>query len=100
MAKALVGRINVQAIDKAKLFKGAKGVYCDVIIWVNDELDQYGNVASIQQTLTREERDAGAKKIYLGNLKDLETIKAGKGQAPAVTHANDSKDEADSDLPF
>ena len=93
MSRALVGKLNVENIDKSKLFKGNKGTYVDVIVWVNDEVDQFGNCASVQQTLTKEERDAGAKKIYLGNLKDL----PGTG-APQT---NDTKaDEKSDDLPF
>ena len=96
MARPLVGRINVEAIDKTKLFKGKKGTYLDLIIWVNDEEDQFGNCASIQQTLTKEERDAGAAKIYLGNLKDLAKIAKGGNDTPAV----ETKTESDDDLPF
>ena len=96
MGKALVGRIDVTKIDKSKLFEGKKGTYLDIIIWINDELDQYGNNASIQQTLSKEEREAGAKKIYLGNLKDLSSIVGGGTPAPAEDSKTDDKD----DLPF
>ena len=96
MGKALVGHINVSKIDKSKLFEGKKGTYLDVIIWVNDEVDQFGNIASVQQTLTKEERDAGAKKIYLGNLKDLNSL---MGKTESTSEKEDKSDDKD-DLPF
>lgn len=93
MSRPLVGKINVNKIDKAKLFVGKKGTYLDVIIWINDEEDNYGNVASIQQTLSKEERDAGSPKIFLGNLADL----PGNKPAPAAAAAEET---AEGDLPF
>ena len=90
MAKILVGKIDVTKIDKNKLFKGAKGTYADVVIFVNEEVDQYGNCASIQQSQSKEDREAGAPKIYLGNLKDLNDLKAEQaGSAPKKAEKSD-----------
>ena len=70
------GSIDLTKIDESKIvtkdnngnpFK-SNGRFLNVTFWINDEPDQFGNDASIQQSLTKEERDAG-KKIYLGNLK-------------------------------
>ena len=61
--------INVAKIDKSKLIDGKKGKYLNLTIWLNDEPDQFGNDVSIQQSLTKEERESGAEKIYLGNGK-------------------------------
>jgi hypothetical protein len=58
--------IDCTKIDKAKL-KDAK--YLNVVIVVNDELDKYGNIMSIQEGQTKEERDSKAPKKYLGNGK-------------------------------
>jgi hypothetical protein len=41
-----------------------------MVVWLNDEADQYGNNASIQISQSKEEREAGAKAIYIGNLKE------------------------------
>jgi hypothetical protein len=67
MAKLISARINLSKVDKAKLFKGERGTWLDLTISVNDEKDNYGNDASVQQSLSKEEREAGAKKVYLGN---------------------------------
>ena len=47
MSKLLFGKINLSKIDKTKLFKGEKGIWMDLTIWLNDKPDNYGNVMSI-----------------------------------------------------
>lgn len=66
--KLYFGKIDVSKIDKSKLFKGEKGNYLDLTIWINDEPDKYGNHLSIQQSTKKEE-----PKIYLGNGKAYES---------------------------
>ena len=37
-------KIDVSKIDKARLFKGQKGIYLDATVFIDlDQLDQYGN---------------------------------------------------------
>ena len=74
----LTGSIDLNKIDKTKIVStdkngnpfenGAK--YLNVVVWINDEADKYGNNASIQISQSKEERDAGVKAIYIGNLKE------------------------------
>ena len=74
----LTGSIDLNKIDKTKIVStdkngnpfenGAK--YLNVVVWLNDEADKYGNNASIQISQSKEEREAGAKAIYIGNLKE------------------------------
>ena len=74
----LTGSIDLNKIDKTKIVdrdkngnlfsNGAK--YLNVVVWINDEADQYGNNASIQISQSKEERDAGVKATYIGNLKE------------------------------
>ena len=64
MSKLVFAKIDVTKIDKERLFKGEKGVYLDLNIWINDEPDKYGNDISIQQSTKKDE-----DKIYLGNGK-------------------------------
>ena len=78
MSKMLTGSIDLNKIDKTKIVStdkngkpfenGAK--YLNVVVWINDEADKYGNNASIQISQSKEEREAGAKAIYIGNLKE------------------------------
>jgi len=110
MARMLVGSIDLSKLDKTKVVttdkngkpfeNGAK--YLNVVVWLNDENDQYGNIASIQESISKEEREGGAKATYIGNLKDLQTQSSNQ-----VTSTN-SKPQSqgsgikyeDSDLPF
>lgn len=84
----ITGKIDVTKIDKEKLFKGEKGTYLDIAIFVNDETDQYGNNGMIVQSVSKEEREAGVKGAILGNIK-----KTGKNP-----QANPESTE--DDLPF
>lgn len=71
------GSIDLSKIDKTKIVStdkngkpfenGAK--YLNVVVWINEDPDQYGNHASIQESISKEERDSGAKGSYIGNLK-------------------------------
>ena len=68
MARLLTGSINLSKIEKSKLFEGKTGdKYLNVSVWINDEVDQYGNVASVQQYMGKDSQE----KRYIGNLKDF-----------------------------
>ena len=71
MATIYSASIDVNKINKEKLFKGEKGTYLNVSIVVNDEEDQYGNIVAITENQTKEEREAGEGKVYLGNGKQV-----------------------------
>ena len=61
MSRLLTGKLDVSKIDKSKIFEGKKGKYIDVSIWINDEVDSYGNIASVQQYMGK---DATEKKLF------------------------------------
>ena len=63
--------IDVTKIDKSRLFKGEKGTYLDLTTFIEvDEQDKYGNNGFVAQSMTKEEREAGAEKTaILGNSK-------------------------------
>lgn len=96
MSKLLTGSIDVSKIDKSKLYKSEKTgkTYLNVSIWVNDELDKYGNCASIQQSTGKDET-----KIYLGNLKEYKREDIQEVVAEEVKPLPAAGDE-DSGLPF
>jgi hypothetical protein len=99
MARLIGAKLDLNKIPKEKIFKGKKGDYIDVTIAINDEEDQYGNDASISMSQSKEEREAGGGKTYLGNGK---TFWSNESTAPAVPQSNagaDFHDEED-DLPF
>ena len=84
-------KINLDKIDKTKIFQGTKGRYLEITIAHNDEADQYGNDTSAWIGQTKEEREAGDSKIYIGNGKQFWT----DGKASTKQHQEDA-----GDLPF
>jgi hypothetical protein len=94
MSTLISGSIDLTKIDKEKLVNGK---YLNIQISINDNSDQYGNNVGITIGQSKEEREAKAKKTYIGNAKVVWTdgsIKvAEKVQESAPIQAKD-------DLPF
>lgn len=62
-------KLNVSQIEKARLFKGLKGVYLDATAFIDlDEKGQYGDNGMVTQDVSKEEREAGTKGPILGNV--------------------------------
>lgn len=64
--------IDVNKIDKARLYKGKKGTYLTAALILKDEPDQYGNIGMIIESISKEEREAGKQGTILGNAKGIE----------------------------
>ena len=100
MKVGLSVRIDVTKIDKARLYKGAKGTYLDLTTFVDtDQQDQYENNGFISQSTTKEEREAQVQTPILGNVKVFFTEGAKQVQAP-VNQGGLSIEELDDDVPF
>jgi hypothetical protein len=102
MAQLFSASLDVSKISKGKLVKGDKGTYLNITVSINDEEDNYGNVLTITESQTKEERESKAKKNYLANGKLVwssdggSTAKQGGSKpAPAPTPTVE-----ESDLPF
>lgn len=101
MSKMYTGSIDLKKIDKSKVVttdkngkpfeNGAK--YLNVVVWINDEADQYGNNVSIQVSQSKEEREQGVKATYIGNAKEY------KKESTQEVERKLQKDD-NSDLPF
>jgi len=70
MSKNYSVSINVDKIDKTKLFEGKKGRYLDLVL-IATEGNEYGNSHMAVQSVTKEEREAGKRGEILGNAKEL-----------------------------
>lgn len=69
------------SVDFSKLLEMAKAgnkafskaqngkIYLNLNVWINDEVDQYGNKASIQTNFKDAPKE---EKVYVGNLKESE----------------------------
>ena len=98
MAEILSGSINLNLIKKENIKEvtlkdGSTAKFLNINITINNEVDQYGNVAGLTISQTQEERQAKTKKVYLGNLKRVWS------DAPAPT-LETSKQETSDELPF
>lgn len=92
------GSICLTDIPKDKITEGKNGKkYLNITLWVNDTPDQYGNIGSVQVSQTKDQREAGEKKTYIGNFKQPQAVAQGTIPAGATTAA--SADLSDS-LPF
>jgi hypothetical protein len=90
MNQLFIGSICVSDIPKDKLTQAKNGkLYLNVDLWVNAEVDQYGNIGSVSVRQSKEDREAKVKKIYIGNFKESEL------KGPATP-----QQEALNDLPF
>jgi len=96
MGKLITAKIDVTKIQKQLLFSGQKGTYLDLVIWVNDEPDRFGNDVSIEQ-----KTDKGKDKIYLGNGKTYKPAGQSQSEAKQETRQEEPANFGNKDdLPF
>ena len=106
MASIIATSIDLTKIPKDKIIEGKKGKYLPITITLNDELDQFGNNGPVIVQQTKEERDAGDNKVYLGNVKVVWTNGENVAVAPRdggpapVQQAAPQAVAAEDDLPF
>jgi DNA-binding protein H-NS len=98
MGQLISVSIDLSKIDKSKIVEGKNGAkYYNMLISVNDTKNQYGQDVSISENQSKEERESGAKKNYLGNGK---TIWSGTTKQPAPSPEGISEHSTQDDLPF
>ena len=66
MAAITNASIDLNKIQKEKVKDNR---WLNITITINDEVDQYGNNASIYHSQTKQQRDNGEPKVYIGNGK-------------------------------
>jgi len=101
MAEILSGSIDLNKIDKSKIKEvkkkdGSIAKYYDITIFINNEQDQYNNIASVSQGQSKEESQNKTPKTFIGSLKRMWSDNAPKLEQPKNNSNEDNKD----DLPF
>lgn len=88
--------INLSKLSKDKLFTSEKtgDTFANLVVWINSEPDKYGNHISVQESVSKEAREAGEKGKYVGNGRVYESKKS--AQVKASTAAQSTKN----DLPW
>ena len=90
--------IDVTKFDKSKFFKGKKGTYAEMKIFVDlDNVDQYGNNGMVTQSWINSEN---GKTPILGNGKVFWTDTGQAPQQQGQQMAPPSDISFDDDLPF
>ena len=88
-------------IEKAKqahssFTKAQNGkIYCNVTVWLNEEVDKYGNSMSIQANPHKDKKDK-EERFYLGNCKKSEY----KEPEPLTQKDKTFLESVDDGLPF
>ena len=106
MASIIATSIDLTKIPKEKIITGKKGKYLPITVTINDELDQFNNNGPVIVQQTKEERDAKAEKVYLGNVKVVWTNGNNVDVAPRDDQPQQSNAAPvepvikDDDLPF
>jgi hypothetical protein len=95
MSKLYNGSICLSDLPKEKITTSEKNgkKYLNFNLWVNDAEDQYGNIGSLNVAQTKEQREAGEKRVYFGNIKEVK--KAEPQQQPGSANT-----EEFTDIPF
>ena len=70
-----------------------KKVYVNLLQWINDRPDDYGNISSLQLNSKEEKREQEGK-VYIGNSKEI------KLKEPEPLKAGEIETVEDDDLPF
>jgi hypothetical protein len=105
MASIIKASINLNEIPKDKIIDGKKGKYLPIVITLNNDPDNFGNQGPIIVEQSKDERDAKATKVYLGNVKVVWTdgnnvaTAPQNGQAAPQRQAQQFVPQPD-DLPF
>ena len=97
-------RIDVTKIDKARLYKGAKGTYLTMTTFIDtDQKDEYDNNGFIAH---KKDQDEQGNPPILGNVKVFWKGE-GRQQAPQQQYSNQSNprqqqpvDDFSDDIPF
>jgi hypothetical protein len=97
--RALV-KITVTDLDKARFFKGKKGIYCDLVLFECE--NDYGDTGFVTQSLSKEEREAGERGEIVGHWKELEQREERPKPSSKKRYEREERDEPeqDDDIPF
>jgi hypothetical protein len=102
MSRIISASIDLAKIEKSKITEGKNGQkYYSISIAINDEADKFGNDVAITAGQSKEEREAKAAKVYIGNGKTVWASETpGAKPASAAPAKPAAAQNLDDDLPF
>lgn len=106
--KIITAQIDLSKIDKSRIVKTDKSgqpfkngqQFYDVTIILNDEADKFGQDVSISNGQTKEEREAKAKRTFIGNGKTVFSKEPEQKETPASNQTSSGSASDDDLLPF
>jgi len=93
-------KIDVTKLDKSKFFKGQKGTYVDLTLFLTEDEDKYGNHGGIKQSETKEQKDNNEQNPYVGNAKIFWRDEQQSYQQPDNNQQEQKQPVPDDDIPF
>ena len=99
MASIYSASIDLSLIDKSKITEKNGKKYYNIQITLKDEADQYGQILSITENQSQEERTNKVAKKYLGNGKLVWSDNSQNVSKPLVQEQKNNIDNSQ-DLPF
>ena len=99
MASIFSASIDLSLIDKSKITEKNGKKYYNIQITLKDEADQYGQILSITENQSQEERTNKVAKKYLGNGKLVWSDNSQNVNKPTV-HEQSTNTIVEDDLPF
>ena len=101
MADFITASICVSDIPKDAIKVANNGKkYISIVIAESNEVDQYGNTHYIYMSQTKEEREAKAKRTYIGNGKGYQPQRQAPVSVEDVENMPTANEIDTSDLPF
>lgn len=81
--------LNLNSLPKDRFKKSDKNqkTYVDTAIWINDELDEHNNAATVSFNISKEQREAGVKAKKFGYFKYMAARPPVQQQATAPVGA-------------
>lgn len=96
----IAAKIDVTKITKDRLFPGKNGAkYLDVIL-IETPNNPYGNDFMVQESVTKEEREAGKKGPVLGNAKIIGVRLDQQARPSRPTASQATQADTNDNIPF
>jgi len=92
--------IDVSKLDKSRLYKGAKGTYANLTVFIDSNPDQFGKNGGVKEQATKEERDQKVKMPFVGNATIFWSDNPDFQQARVEQAQEPKTDEFDDSIPF
>jgi len=98
----ITASICLTDIDKSKITKSEKNgkQYLSIVVAENRQPDNYGNTHGIYINQSKEERERGDKKVYIGNGKERKFNNEQQPSSNTYTTPPGSYDPNSEKLPF